>query len=110
MGFTDTIRKITNWETAFSISFTFGAIVTAAIIFAYLGYIELSYACIVALGIPTSFFGSVVNRAKSSESAPISSNEQLSNLEKVVAELSTILVDTKSEVELMKINNEVKKL
>ena len=110
MGFTDTIRKITNWETAFSIAFTFGAIVTAAIIFAYLDHIELSYACIVALGIPTSFFGSVVNKAKVNGSTPVSGNEQLNRMEIAQAEQSVLIADLKSEVEYMKIDKEVKEL
>ena len=63
MGFIEQLKKIVNWESALVLVVFFGCL-TAIIIFGAANGIEILYiGGLVALGIPTSIFGNIAQRA-----------------------------------------------
>ena len=99
MGFIDKIKNVANWESAIVIIVTILSIVSVIIIGAYLSIEVLYIGGLIALGIPTSFFGNLATKTVATTmSNPATTEEEHA---KAIAELSTLYANLKTEIEEM---------
>jgi len=98
MSLIDKLRRTVNWESALVIIFYLGCL-TAIIIIAIDKGNELVYiGGLIAIGIPTSFFGALSHKTNNPGEKKVIDDEQLLNIEKAIAELSSFVVDMKTEL------------
>ena len=117
MGFIEQLKKIVNWESALVLVVFFGCL-TAIIIFGANQGIEILYiGGLVALGIPTSIFGNIAQRATATMAnnptpkKEESINEQrLAAIESNIASIACEFANLRSQFEIIKINKEIEEI
>lgn len=110
MGMIEKLKGISNWQTTVVICFYLAAVLSVVIIAIVYDIVWLIAGGSTTLGIVASSLTNAARLSISTNSTKSDGKEQLNTVERAVAELSTVLVELKSEVELIKINGEVKRL
>ncbi len=104
MGITDKLKNIVNWQSAVVLMFYFGGLVAIVIYGASMGIEILYIGGLIAMGIPTSIFGAVGQRATIQNTKP-TETKKTDEVSLAIAELTVLVADLKSEVQLMQLGN-----
>ena len=119
MGVIEQLKKIVNWESALVLVVFFGCL-TAIIIFGANQEIEILYiGGLVALGIPTSIFGNIAQRATTAvANNPTTKTKDLNQeivkrlevMETNIASVACEFANLRSQFEIIKINKEIEEI
>ena len=103
MGITDKLKNIVNWESAIVIIFFFGCLTSIVIYGAAVQEQVLYIGGLVAMGIPTSFFGNLAARTTINSTNTKKENNTIEEVKVAIANLAKDIGDMKTEIAFMKI-------
>jgi len=111
MGIVEQVKRITKWESAVVVMFTIACIFGTIVIGAVYSLEILYIGALIALGIPTSFFGNVTSRAVVASNSPSTSTlDTTDDKTLALAQMKVRMADLESKVELIKMFQDVENI